>query len=207
MIEDDAETLGVSDANALGATPEETSGDDTDSPALTDEPTATHERKLTRENASLRRRLREIEAKETERAQADLSETERLTMQLAETTQHLAERETRIRTLALSGQIATAAQRFGIIDTDAATKLVDTTSIEYDDDAAQWVGVDDALRALALDRPWLTQTGQPVASSANPTNPTRRRSTLTVEQLRVMSQSEIDALSQDEINAALANGK
>lgn len=206
MSEHDDTTPGVDDAEALGATTaqDHTHADHTASSEQADDTATALDRKLTRENASLRKRLREIEAKEAERAQAELSTTERLNMQLAETTKALEERDARIRGLALQTQISNAAQRFGIIDTDAAGKLVDVSALEYDADTNAWIGVDDALRSLATDRPWLTSNGQAPASGANPTNPPRRRATLTVEQLKAMTPEEVAAIPEDELNAALA---
>ena len=210
MLDNDAEALGATDDDALGATATASDDDGSETAAPVDavdpSPVDAHERKLTSENRGLRKRLRELEAKEAERATAEMTDTERLTMQLADKTKALQDRDDRIRSLALSTQIAASASKFGIVDTDAATKLVDVTDLEYDDETARWVGVDDALRSLAQDRPWLT-AGQSNATGTNPTNPPRRRSTLTADDLRKMTDVEIDALSEDEINAALTNGR
>jgi hypothetical protein len=208
MQEHDDAALGADDDDALGASPGDTLADSTEpaAPEAASEQADPHERKLTSENRGLRKRLRELEAKEAEREQATLTDTERLQVQLAQTTASLEERDTRIRGLALSTQIAAGSAKFGITDTDAAEKLVDQSAIEYDEDSARWVGVDDALRALAQDRPWITQAGT-TPSGTNPTNPPRRRTTLTSDDLRRMSTAEINALSEDEINAALTNGR
>lgn len=208
MSEHDTDALAALDDDAQGATTTDPTDQvepvDTDSLEPSDDPTpaSPQDRKLTNENRSLRKRLRETEARLKEREAADLSEAERLKLQLAEATETLNQREQRIRDLALATAVNGVAARLGITDADAALKLMDQSDLDWDDDAAAWVGVDDALRALAQEKPYLVAAHVASAAGTTPNAP-RRRSTLTVDQLKGMTQAEIDALPQDELMAVL----
>ena len=166
------------------------------------------DRKLTRENQSLRARLRDAEAALKTREEADLSEAELAKRRAADAEAKLAQRETQLRDVALRADIARHAQTLGIVDPDAASKLIDTTSIVWDDEKGTWQGVDSALRDLAHEKPWLTSTASGTGSTdTHPTNPAKGRgSRLTREALSKMTQAEVNALSDDEIAAALAGG-
>ena len=195
----------VEDAHAPEATPADTIVEATpESPEDSGDEQATSplDRKLRSENQSLRKRLREIEAALKAREEAELSEQERAQRRMIELEEQVKTTTQRARDVALRAEITAAATRFGIVDVDAASRLLDTDALEYDDTDG-WVGVEDALRALTHDRPWLVQTAAPGAT-ANPTNPPRRRSTLTREALSKMSKAEIDALPWEDIEMALA---
>ena len=179
----------------------------TDSPEQSEDEQATspHDRKLRSENQSLRKRLRDLEAAQKAREEAELSEQERAQRRMIELEEQVKMTTQRARDAALRAEINAAATKFGIVDVDAASRLLDTNTLEYDDTDG-WVGVDDALRALTQDRPWLVQTNTHTpGATANPTNPPRRRSTLTSEALSKMSKAEIDSLPWDEVTAALAD--
>lgn len=202
----DDPTPAVEDAHAPEATPADTIVEATpDSPEESGDEQATSplDRKLRSENQSLRKRLREIEAALKAREEAELSEQERAQRRMIELEEQVKTTKQRARDAALRAEITSASAKFGIVDVDAAARLLDTDALEYDDDAEGWLGVDEALRALTHDRPWLVQTAAPGAT-ANPTNPPRRRSTLTREALSKMSKAEIDALPWEDIEAALA---
>lgn len=186
-------------------TPAETPEVETDSPeeSASEQATSPLDRKLRSENQSLRKRLREIEAAMKEREEADLSETEKAKRRVIELEEQMSVTQQRARDAALRADITAAASKFGIVDVDAAARLLNRDDIEYDD-ADGWVGVEDALRALTHDRPWLVSTQPTPGTGANPTNPPRRRNKLTREALKSMSTAEIAALPWDEVEAALA---
>ena len=189
-------------ANAPEATPAEDSAN-TDSPESSDQATsAALDRKLAKENQSLRKRLRELESAQKERDEAELSEQERLQKRMVELEQQNTAMSERTRSVALRAEITVAAAKFGIVDADAAARLIDSSALEYDDTDG-WIGVDEALRSLTHDRPWLVSTATPNGVTANPTNPPRRRSSLTMEQLKGMSRAEIAAFSEEEVNAVM----
>lgn len=171
-------------------------------------PDATHDdsaldRKLTRENASLRKRLREIEAQVKAREEAEMTEQERSQRRMVEIEQELEANRAALRETRLRAAIAAEAPKLGIVDVDAATRLLDTSALDYEADTG-WEGVGDALRDLTHERPWLVSTTTAPAADANTANPARRRSRLTVEQMRSMTQAEIDALPWEDVQAALS---
>lgn len=165
---------------------------------------STLDRKLTRENASLRKRLRDTEEKLKAREDAELSEQEKAMKRLAEMESELEASRASLRDTRLRAAIAAEAPRLGIVDADAATRLLDVSLLDYDPGTG-WEGVSDALRALAQERPWLVSTATPAGSEANPANPARRRSRLTRDALKSMSEAEIAALPWEDVQAALAD--
>lgn len=198
---------GIEDAEAQGATTTEAFAEvDADGQEQSeDQATSTAlDRKLTRENASLRKRLRELEAMQKEREEAELSEQERLQKRVMELQAQVDETAGKARQIRLRAEVTEHATTLGIVDIDAAYRLLDTSTLTYDDDADCWIGVDDALRALTHDKPWLVSSAQPAGAGSNPTNPPRRRARLTKEALSKMSTAEIDALPWEDVQAALA---
>ncbi len=121
---------------------------------------AEYVRKLRAEAAEYRKRLRELEQKAQEQENAKLSETERLQKRLAEL-----ERERQERTLKYETMLA--ASRLGIVDPDAAYRLLDVASIEIAEDGTP-KNLEDALFELVKAKPYLV-----AQSSGSPTNPAR----------------------------------
>jgi hypothetical protein len=160
-------------------------------------------RKTRREAQGLRRRIREYEESEKARKEAELTESEKAEHRIKELEKALESRDARVRESALRSEVVTAAQRLGIVDPDAAFRLLDTDGLDYDEDKAHWDGVDDALRSLAQERPWLT-TLPSSGGGANPSNPSRPRSSLTIDQLKKMTLAEVQAIPQEQIDAVLS---
>ena len=194
--EDGTGTVPTTDVDSVGQTDGLGSDESQDTAALL------RDKKLARENASLRKRLRELEASNKAREEAELSEQEKANRRVIEMQEALEATRAQMRNARLTAAISSESARFGIVDVDAATRLLDTTDLDYDDEAG-WTGIGDALQALTVERPWLIQTGTP-GVDANPANPARRRSRLTRDDLARMSEAEVAALSDDEIHAALA---
>ena len=98
---------------------------------------AEYVRKLRAEAAEYRKRLRELEQKAQEQENAKLSETERLQKRLAELEREQAayQRERQERTL--KHETMLAASRLGIVDPDAAYRLLDVANIEFAEDGAK----------------------------------------------------------------------
>jgi chromosome condensin MukBEF ATPase and DNA-binding subunit MukB len=165
----------------------------------------TLDRKLKSENQSLRKRLREIESQLKEREEAELSESERIRRRMIELEEQVTKKDQAARDARLRAEIAANASTLGIVDVDAATRLLDTSVLEYDSDSDEWMGVQDALRDLSQQRPWLVTTAQSVASGANPTNPPMRRTRITRESLAKMTDAEIKNLPWEEVEAALTS--
>ncbi len=131
---------------------------------------AEYVRKLRAEAAEYRKRLRELEQKAQEQENAKLSETERLQKRLAELEREQAayQRERQERTLKYETMLA--ASRLGIVDPDAAYKLLDLAGIEFDEDGTPR-NIEAALKELLKAKPYLA--AQPAAISGSPTNPAR----------------------------------
>lgn len=143
-------------------------------------------RKLRAEAAEYRKKLRELEAVVKQNQEAKLSEAERLQKRLAELEHEREEwaRERQERTLRYETMLT--AQKLGIVDPDAAWRLLDLKQIEFDEDG-QPQNVEKVLRDLIRARPYLA--GGP---SASPTNPARSASRLTLEEIRRMTPEEIN---------------
>lgn len=162
------------------------------------------DRKLTKENASLRKRLREVEAVLKAREEAELSEQERQARRLAELEDKYSATEQRLRESALHLSVSSEATRLNVVDPDAAVKLIDTSTLEYDEDRNQWDGIEEALAALVEERPWLIRpAAPPTPKETSPANPARRRTRLTREALAKMTDAEIAALPWDDVHSAL----
>lgn len=162
------------------------------------------DRKLTKENASLRKRLREVESVLKAREEAELSEQERQARRLAELEEKYTNAEQRLRESALHLSVSSEATRLNVVDPDAAVKLIDTSTLEYDEERNQWDGIEDALTALVEERPWLIKAATPAPpKESSPANPARRRTRLTREALAKMTDAEISALPWEDVHAAL----
>ena len=124
-------------------------------------------RKLRSEAKNLRERLRAAEAAEAELKKikdAELSEADRLKQALAE--KETAQQAALARLRAV--QIQMQAQRLGIVDPEAAEKLIDWSQIADSDEARA-----QALQELVKARPWLSQSPQPQAPATSAANPPR----------------------------------
>lgn len=204
MENDHAEDVqGTTEAPALEAEPVEPSDDGAEGPGPEQQQESAQDRKLTRENASLRKRLREIEAQVKAREEAELSEQERSQRRMVELEHELDAQRAALRDTRLRAAISAESTALGIVDTDAAARLLDTSALDYDEDRG-WEGVGDALRDLTHERPWLVSQQSQPAADANPANPARRRTRISRESLARMTQAEIDALPWEDVQAALA---
>lgn len=122
----------------------------------------------------------------------------------AEERAHLAEE--RARELETRLEVERLARRMGVVDEDAAYRLLELDRVERDE-TGRAVGVEQALQELIRSRPWLLghQEGPSPADTAHasPTNPSRdaaRR--LTREAIRRMTPEQINA-NWEAIEAAL----
>ncbi|MFN7948374.1 MAG: hypothetical protein U0Z53_23685 [Blastocatellia bacterium] len=124
-------------------------------------------RKLRSEAKNLRERLRAAEAAEAELKKikdAELSEAERLKRDIEERDKQATAAAARLRSL----QVQMQAQRLGIVDPEAAEKLIDWSKVEDSDEARA-----AALQELVRARPWLQQTSAPQAPVTPASNPSR----------------------------------
>lgn len=163
---------------------------------------AEYVRKLRQEAAEYRKRLRELEQTVKQHEEAKLSETERLQKRLAELEREQAawQRERQERTLKYETMLA--ASRLGIVDPEAAYRLLDLTKLEFDEDGNP-KNLDKALQELVKAKPYLAG-GQ--VMSGSPTNPAtgQPRGGFTAEQL---NDYQFWRQHRDEIMRAMAEGR
>jgi hypothetical protein len=128
---------------------------------------------LRRENASHRTKLKAFEDEEAKRQQATLSEQQKLEKKLADLqSQHdnaLRASQERL----IQYEVRLQAASLGIVDPDAATKLVDWAAIDYDD-AGNPTNLDKLLKDLLKAKPYLA--GRAASTSGGATNPGRTAS-------------------------------
>ncbi|HOM83934.1 MAG TPA: phage scaffolding protein [Armatimonadota bacterium] len=138
-------------------------------------------RKLRAEAAEYRKRLRELEAAVKKQEEAKLSETERLQQRLAELEREQAEWQRERQERTLKYEVMLAAGRLGIVDAEAAYKLLDLSTIEFDEDGNP-TNIEKALRNLVSKRPYLV--GGNTSSPTNPARSSQQPNTETEEQRR-----------------------
>ena len=126
---------------------------------------AEYVRKLRAEAAENRRRLRELEGKIKTKEESELSESQKVAKRLAELEKaNLASSQT-LKEKVTKYEVMLAAQKVGIVDPDAAYRLLDLSSLEFDDSGTP-VNVEKALKALITSKPYLAGGGQ--TSATNP---------------------------------------
>ena len=115
------------------------------------------------ESAGRRKRLEELETAEQARQTASLTETEKqakaaeaLKQQAADLQKQLevVQRESQERTIRY--EVMLKASNMGIIDLDAATKLMDWQELEFNEDGTP-KNIDSVLKKLIKDRPYLSK--------------------------------------------------
>ena len=155
--------------------------------------------KANREAQALRKRLRETEAKLAEREQAEMSEIERQAARVQALEAELSESKIRAREASLRASVVDACRPLNIVDPEAALALLDRDAIDFDEDLGRWTGVEQALSALAESKPYLVEKN---SAGGHPTNPARTRGpNFSIEQVRSMSDAEMQALSEEEFAA------
>jgi len=126
-------------------------------------------KKLRSEAAEYRKKLRDLEAKVKADQDAKLSEAERLQNRLAELEREQAMYQQERQERTVRYEVMLAASKLGIVDPEAAYRLLDVAELEFEDDGRP-KNVEQALRALIKAKPYLAR---PVAPETNVTNPAR----------------------------------
>jgi hypothetical protein len=106
--------------------------------------------------------LKEKAERYDEAANAAKTAEERLQEQLADRERELEQLRTSTREATIRSSITAAASRKGIVDPDAAVKLIDATGIEFDDNGEPQ-NVDQLVDALVQDKQYLL--GKPAPAS------------------------------------------
>lgn len=130
-------------------------------------------------------RLAEYEAAQRAAEEAQLTELEKANRRLAEYQTQEAQWQMERQQWRLQQAVQTHAARLGIIDLDAAAKLLDTSELEYDEQSGAPTNVEALLTAMLDRRPWLRGTQQqtqatPAAPNVGATNPARPSGPLTI---------------------------
>lgn len=170
---------------------------DQESPTNDQESNVTLEelRKLRRENQSLRKRLHEQEMADQQRKEAEMTEVEKLKKQIADYQQKEAQWTSEKRALAVRQAVQSEAAKLGIIDPDAAYRLIEVEEIEE---------VGPALQELVKAKPYLKSTMVTSISPTNPANPMRQPQMFTRSQLR---DTKFFAENQEAIMQAMKDGR
>jgi hypothetical protein len=164
---------------------------------------AEYVRKLRAEAAEYRRRLRELESKVKSEEEAKMTEQERLQKRLAELERKEAEYQRVIQSRTLEYEVKLLAVRLGIVDPDAAYRLLDLKQIEFDDDGRP-VNLEKVIRDLIATKPYLVSQQAPVS----PTNPAQGR--ISGQQVFTRSQlrdPKFFAANREAIMQALREGR
>lgn len=128
-------------------------------------------KKANAEAASHRHKANELDKLKAETEAAKLSETEKLQKQLAELQKAHDTISRQSQERIISYEVRLQAAQMGIVDPDAAAKLLDWSEIEYDDNGTP-KNVNDLLKALIKAKPYLAGKAAS-ATSGGATNPSR----------------------------------
>lgn len=164
---------------------------------------AEYVRKLRAEAAEYRRRLRELESKVKSEEEAKMTEQERLQKRLAELERKEAEYQRVIQARTLEYEVKLLAVRLGIVDPDAAYRLLDLKQIEFDDDGRP-VNLEKVIRDLIATKPYLVSQ----QATVSPTNPAQGR--ISGQQVFTRSQlrdPKFFAANREAIMQALREGR
>jgi len=156
--------------------------------------------KLRKEAAEYRKKMRELEKALKAKEEAELSEQEKLQRRLAEYEAKLADLERDRQERTLKYEVKLKASKLGVVDPDAAWKLLDPAALEFDEDGNP-TNIEDALKALIKEKPYLAREPVP---SVSPTNPPRKTAVFTRSQLR---DPAFYAAHREEIIAAMREGR
>jgi len=133
---------------------------------------AEYVRKLRAEAADYRKRLRDLEGRVKTEEETRMPEQERLQKKTKELEQQVTQYQQSLRERTLRYEVMLAASKLGIVDPDAAFRLLDTASLEFDDNG-QPKDVERALKALLSNKPYLA-AGAGHASATNPAGGTSK---------------------------------
>lgn len=131
---------------------------------------ADYVRKLRAEAADYRKRLRELEGKVKAEEEAKLTEQEKLQKRLAELERKEAEYQQILQARTLEYEVKLQASRLGVVDPEAAYRLLDVKQIEFDDDGKP-TNLEKVLKELVAQKPYLVVSG----GTPSPTNPAQGR--------------------------------
>lgn len=182
---DNTPPAGNADAQAAPAG-EPNNSDDGDQPISLEEA-----RKLRRENAGYRTKVREFEKAEQEREREKLSEAERLKAEREDFEKERTAFEQRQKDTRTHDAVTAAARKLGYRDPSDALRLLDESKLDLADDGSP-TNAEQLLKELAESKDYLlgptSGSGSPAAPAAN-----RRGAKLTKEDLQRLTPAEVNA--------------
>jgi hypothetical protein len=129
------------------------------------------EREKSKGVAAQLKKLADLEAAEQKRREAELNEAQKAQAQLAELEKKLNEANLNLVTERLRNAVQSEAAKMGFLNPEDAYQLADLAEVETTDDG-KVTGVEDALKKLVKDRPYLLKT--PGQTTAPQTDASRR---------------------------------
>lgn len=168
-------------------------------------------RRQREELRDMEKSLKTLKQDKADREAEELSEADRLKKQNAALEARVAELETQGKEAAVRTAIIAAAAKAGFNDPNDAVSMVDRKALKVGDDEIE--GLDDALKALAKDKPYLlkAQQEQPqqqgktqnktMPSAGNPANSGK----ISLDDVRNMTPEEINR-NWDKIKGVLKEG-
>jgi myosin heavy subunit len=166
---------------------------------------ATHRTKL-RETEE---RMAKLEKKLAEEEKKKLSDSERTQVELQETKDELAklqadldQRSQLSREVQLEADVVKIAvlPDLGIVDPDAAYKLLDRDALEFDDETGRATNIREVLDALVEERPYLVATGEKKPPKVGATNSERQKG-------KALTREDIARMTPDEVNELWESGQ
>lgn len=130
------------------------------------------------ESAGRRKRLDELETAELARQQAQMSEAEKAVAAQKALTDKIAQYEQQVQTLrqeTVRYEVMLAAQGLAVIDLDAAYRLLDVGSLEFDEATGKPTNVEKALKDLIKAKPYLVKQEQKGSGMGTPAQANQQR--------------------------------
>lgn len=170
----------------------------------TEEWRAKYERAVA-ESIAERKKRQAAEAKVSEFEKAAMSEAERVKAEADEARRQAEGARQELRTTRVEYAVRAKASEMGVVDPEAAFRLLDLGEFDPDDPAALAKQVEAALADLVARKPYL----KGATNATSPANgPTRTAAGLSADDLRKMTQEEVAAAWRErpeEVMAALRN--
>ena len=145
-----------------------------------------------RENAKRRKQLEAYEQAEAQRKQESMSELEKAQAALAELEKRAADAERGRKQALLEKAVIAKAGALRFNNAEDAIRFLDPEKLEIGDDG-QVIGLDEALRAIAKDRPYLLQQPGQVGAT-NPGRGGAEGETAAQKRARLWGSGEADPL-------------
>lgn len=135
-------------------------------------------KKANSESANHRHKAKELDELKAKLEQEKLSETEKLQAQLAEKEQTILKHQERV----VRAEVKTVAATLGFINPATAARLIDWADIEYDEHGDP-TNIDELMKKLVKDEPYLVGKPQPSTTRVSATNPSRSTGSNDIEDL------------------------